>query len=146
MNGDLKDLSPDDSHADGADRSSLDKLTQTLEITADYGVGSSGGPVLDLSGNVVGMVSNTLAVYADSKDKRSLQMNFHHCVPAESILTLVGGEVRVFLMRSRRAGEQGRRRAGEEGRAATHTYITSWGRRPGVPPAVYPISTGARRH
>ncbi len=92
MNGDIKDLSPDESHADNADDADLDKLTQTLEITADYGVGSSGGPVLDMRGNVVGMVSNTSPVYADPKDRRSLQMNFHHCVPVESILALIERE------------------------------------------------------
>ena len=32
--------------------------------TADFAVGSSGGPLLDERGNVVGMVSSTLAIYA----------------------------------------------------------------------------------
>ena len=88
MNGDIKDLKPDDAH-DDVEHPDIEKLTQILEITADYGVGSSGGPVLDEFGNVVGMVSNTSPVYADPKDRRSLQMNFHHCVPAESILELI---------------------------------------------------------
>ncbi len=91
MNGDIKDRD-DASHADAAEPHSADNLTRTLEITADYGVGSSGGPVLDLCGNVVGMVSNTSPVYADPKDRRSLQMNFHHCVPAESILALINAK------------------------------------------------------
>ena len=89
MNGDVRDLSPGDAHGGDPERPSPDRLTRTLEITADYGVGSSGGPVLDLNGNVVGMVSNTQAVYADAKERRSLQMNFHLCVPAESILGLI---------------------------------------------------------
>jgi hypothetical protein len=89
MTGDVKQLAQDDAHGEAATPPSLDKLTQVLEITADYGIGSSGGPVLDLGGNVVGMVSNTAPVYADPKERRALQMNFHLCVPAESILGLI---------------------------------------------------------
>jgi hypothetical protein len=87
--GDVPALSPTESHVHFAPRQDSSKLAQTLEITADYGVGSSGGPVLDLGGNVVGMVSNTIPVFADPKDRRMLQMNFHLCVPAESILRLI---------------------------------------------------------
>jgi serine protease Do len=89
MVGDMKELAQSDGHDETVDRSDLAKLTQVLEITADYGIGSSGGPVLDQSGNVVGMVSNTVPVYADPKERRSQQMNFHLCVPAESILKMV---------------------------------------------------------
>jgi serine protease Do len=35
-----------------------------LNVTADFGQGSSGGPVMDLSGNVVGQVSRTYTLYA----------------------------------------------------------------------------------
>lgn len=91
INGDIKDLAPGDDHSEASDGPRLDMLTQVLEITADYGVGSSGGPVLDMQGNVVGMASNTSPVYADPKDRRSLQMNHHHCVPVERILALIQG-------------------------------------------------------
>lgn len=91
MNGDIKDA-PDEAHPEGADHAGPDTLTPTIEVTADFGVGSSGGPVLDSSGNVIAMVSNTQPVYADPKERRSLQMNFHHCVPAESILALINAK------------------------------------------------------
>lgn len=83
------DPTADPAHPAPRDTHTARIITPTLEITADYGVGSSGGPVLDLQGNVVGMVSNTKPVYADPKERRSLQMNIHHCVPAESILRLI---------------------------------------------------------
>ena len=35
-----------------------------LNITADFGQGSSGGPVMDVAGNVVGQVSRTYTLYA----------------------------------------------------------------------------------
>ena len=40
-----------------------------MEITADYGVGSSGGPILDKYGNLVGIVSSTTTLYGSQKDK-----------------------------------------------------------------------------
>jgi len=36
-----------------------------MEITADYGIGSSGGPILDQYGNLIGIVSSTIAVNSD---------------------------------------------------------------------------------
>ena len=35
-----------------------------LNVTADFGQGSSGGPVLDGAGNIVGQVSRTYTLYA----------------------------------------------------------------------------------
>ena len=40
------------------------RTTRMFTTTADFAVGSSGGPLVDDCGNVVGMVSSTLAVYA----------------------------------------------------------------------------------
>lgn len=37
-----------------------------MEITADYGIGSSGGPILDKYGNLVGIVSSTAPIMASS--------------------------------------------------------------------------------
>lgn len=42
-----------------------------MEITADYAVGSSGGPILDKYGNLVGIVSSTAAVPANQHDSGS---------------------------------------------------------------------------
>lgn len=40
-----------------------------MEITADYAVGSSGGPVLDQSRNLIGVVVSTSPIYATGKDE-----------------------------------------------------------------------------
>jgi len=69
--------------------------------TVDFAVGSSGGPLVDEAGNVVGMVSSTLAVYAqddEAPDGRregpappgDFQMGLNMCVPAADILRLAG--------------------------------------------------------
>lgn len=68
-----------------------DKVTW-MAITADYAQGSSGGPVFNDAGQVVGMVSNTLSLYTGTKakapNKGDLQMVIKHCVPADSIRAL----------------------------------------------------------
>jgi len=69
--------------------------------TVDFAVGSSGGPLVDDCGNVVGMVSSTLAIYAQGETDRNgrreepvapgdFQMGLNMCVPAADILRLVG--------------------------------------------------------
>ncbi len=65
--------------------------TPQMAITADFGVGSSGGPILDSKGQVTGIVCSTTSVYwEDSKGKPTdLQMVFKHCVPVESIRGLI---------------------------------------------------------
>lgn len=47
-----------------------------MEITADYGVGSSGGPILDKYGNLVGIVSSTAPVHASQREGTD-SMIFH---------------------------------------------------------------------
>ena len=66
--------------------------TEVMSITADFGRGSSGGPILDLAGNVVGIVSRTSSLYyRQTKDKQeNLQMVFKLCVASSSIRTLIG--------------------------------------------------------
>jgi S1-C subfamily serine protease len=74
-----------------------------MSITADYAKGSSGGPIFNNAGEVVGMVSSTRSIYAtpdNAKDKENvkgnpqshLQMVVRNCVPADSIRALFGGE------------------------------------------------------
>lgn len=61
-----------------------------MQVTADFAKGSSGGPVLDDSGNVVGMVLSTQAVFHNPDDFHTPQMVFKDCVPSSSILELLG--------------------------------------------------------
>ena len=69
-----------------------EKATVWMSITADYAKGSSGGPVLDDAGKVVGMVSSTQSIYYDSDNgqpKGPLQMVVKNCVPAAAIRALL---------------------------------------------------------
>lgn len=61
-----------------------------MNITAEYARGSSGGPILDERGRVVGMVSSTQSIYtngrfrtenADSNPPGAFQMCIRNCVP-----------------------------------------------------------------
>lgn len=67
----------------------VERLTQAIEITAEYALGSSGGPVLDDHGNAVGMVCATNTLYAEPEKKQDPQSVIRTCVPAESILRLI---------------------------------------------------------
>lgn len=62
-----------------------------MAITADYAKGSSGSPVLNENGAVVGVVSTTKSIYYSKEDgiKRNLQMVVKSCIPSGSILKLL---------------------------------------------------------
>jgi S1-C subfamily serine protease len=61
-------------------------------VTADFAVGSSGGPVLNRKGAVVGMVARTRTIVADAgTDAAASQMVVKMTVPSEAILRLVEG-------------------------------------------------------
>jgi S1-C subfamily serine protease len=62
-----------------------------MEISADYARGSSGGPILDSCGNVVGMVASTSSVYYNDEGKvqKDLQMVVKTCVPVREIKDLL---------------------------------------------------------
>lgn len=65
-----------------------------MNVTADYAKGSSGGPVFNAKGEVVGMVSSTLSLYTeptrpDTAPKGHLQMVIKQCVPVEAIHALL---------------------------------------------------------
>jgi serine protease Do len=63
-----------------------------MSITADFGRGSSGGPVFNESGEVVGIAASTESLYYTEKDgeQKNLQMVFKHCVPVSQLRELIG--------------------------------------------------------
>lgn len=52
-----------------------------MNVTADFGQGSSGGPVLDECGNVVGQVSRTFTLYAGGSESRGPRRKTAGVVP-----------------------------------------------------------------
>lgn len=59
-----------------------------MSITADFGTGSSGGPLFDNAGNVVGVVSSTY--YIHSSDHKKVQMVIKESIPIGSLNELIG--------------------------------------------------------
>lgn len=65
-----------------------------LTVTADYGGGSSGAPVLNTAGEVVGMVSSTATLLADTEEGKKpeasdVQMVFRDCVSIDTMRRLI---------------------------------------------------------
>ena len=76
------------------DRALRDKPAPVwMSVTADYAVGSSGGPVFDTNGNVVGMVARTYSTQPGKSHRRhdsfGNQMVFKDCVSLDTILGLI---------------------------------------------------------
>ena len=65
----------------------INQETKHMTITAQFGLGSSGAPIIDDNGNVIGMVSSTRAVKTKLKSKNNyIQMIIGNCTPADAIL------------------------------------------------------------
>jgi S1-C subfamily serine protease len=75
-----------------------DRPATWMSITADFAIGSSGGPVFNAAGEVVGMVSRTSPgrTAPDAKGKAAVpatgaeQMIFKECVAADTLRALFG--------------------------------------------------------
>lgn len=70
------------------------KLRREFTITADFAKGSSGGPILNRKGEVVGMVRATVSTYYDKEDgvNNNLQMVWKYCIPSFEISALGAGK------------------------------------------------------
>lgn len=75
-----------------------------MTVTADFAVGSSGGPVFNRHGAVVGMVARTHTINADPKSESpTTQMVVKMTIPSEDILSLIeGGKGRTTTTKERR--------------------------------------------
>ena len=68
---------------DGTEKRAPVKVpTKWVTISAEFGKGSSGGPVFDRLGNVVGMATSTNSLRVGDKTDKVSQMVFRDCVPA----------------------------------------------------------------
>jgi S1-C subfamily serine protease len=56
-----------------------------LQITAPFAIGSSGAPVINDFGNIVGMALSTETIYADPQDQKNPQLVIPTCAPAAAI-------------------------------------------------------------
>ncbi|NCG28508.1 MAG: trypsin-like serine protease [Verrucomicrobiales bacterium] len=72
-------------------RGGKEKGSPRLAITADFAKGSSGSPVFDTSGSVIGVVAATNSIYYNKSEgiARNLQMVIKSCIPSSSILKLL---------------------------------------------------------
>jgi len=65
-----------------------------MDITADYAKGSSGGPIIDKFGNLVGMVSTTNSIYYRenqyTNQQTNLQMVVKSTIPVQTFRRLIG--------------------------------------------------------
>ncbi len=65
-----------------------------IAVTCDYAKGSSGAPILNATGAVVGVARVTRPVYYTKEDGKPtrLQMVWKFCVPSSALLDLLSGE------------------------------------------------------
>lgn len=61
--------------------------TERMDITADYAIGSSGGPIVNEYGALVGVVSSTHSIYG--RQREELQMVVKQTVPVRSIYSIM---------------------------------------------------------
>jgi S1-C subfamily serine protease len=67
---------------------------EMMSITADFAPGSSGCPIFDERGNVIGMADNIVKAGLDDEKSQGPSIVFKHCRPAAAIRALVRPEKR----------------------------------------------------
>lgn len=72
-----------------SDRSGNSTKYPEMEITADYAAGSSGAPVVDNKGNLIGTVSTTSSIYYNPHQQRDLQMVVKGTKPVITLKELI---------------------------------------------------------
>jgi len=72
------------------------KLPIRMEITADYGGGSSGGPILDKYGNLIGIVCSTRAVGKDTKNEEGKDVHVMHACGHDAHMAAFIGTARAL--------------------------------------------------
>jgi serine protease Do len=60
-----------------------------MKISADYAVGSSGGPVADAAGNLTGVISTTRTVHTPDSEGRNVQMVVRGTIPVIALKRLL---------------------------------------------------------
>lgn len=60
-----------------------------MVITADYAGGSSGAPIVNKYGNLVGIVSSTRSIYYHPKERNNLQMVINNTIPVFDLKKLI---------------------------------------------------------
>jgi len=75
-------------------RAERNSKIKRMTITADYGVGSSGGPIIDDHGNVAGIVASTTPIFTGKvcNDHDYAQMIVKECIPSDAIRALITAE------------------------------------------------------
>ncbi len=73
-----------------APRGKEGRRVERMAITADFAKGSSGGPIYNDCGELIGMVTYTQSIYYDTSNgnETNFQMTFKACVLSQSILDL----------------------------------------------------------
>ncbi|SFW84537.1 S1 family peptidase [Chitinophaga sancti] len=61
--------------------------TERMDITADYAIGSSGGPIVNEFGALIGVVSSTHSIYG--KQRQEMQMVVKQTIPVRSIYSIM---------------------------------------------------------
>lgn len=61
-----------------------------MDITADFAAGSSGAPVVDNKGNLIGTVSTSYSIYYKEKEKENLQMVVKGTKPVVLLKRMLG--------------------------------------------------------